>query len=199
MATADDPSEIRHLHATPMRRSTVLAAAYPRHPLLRRSGPRIFGGRPGIPAAVQTDGIVAGAIRGTVAAMAMTGMRRMTTGLGLVQQTPPEALVEEARPGFLARVPTERRDEAIELVHWAVGAGAGALYGALPRAVRVGRLGGPAYGLAIWAVFEAAVSPLLGLRRAKERRTLERLSIAADHVLYGAVIASKPPARTAQR
>ena len=121
--------------------------------------------------------------------MAMTGMRRITTGLGLVEQTPPEALVEEARPGVFARIPTERRDEAIELVHWAVGAGAGALYGALPRRLRAAPLAGPVYGLAIWAVFEAAVSPLLGLRRAKEQRTLERAAIAADHVLYGAVVA----------
>ena len=121
--------------------------------------------------------------------MAMTGMRRITTGFGLVQQTPPEALVDEARPRVLARVPTERRDEAIELLHWAVGATAGAMYGALPRSLRAAPVAGPVYGLAIWAAFEAAVSPLLGLRRAKERRTLERAAIAADHVLYGAVVA----------
>lgn len=140
-------------------------------------------------------GMLAGAVRGTVAAMAMTGMRRLTTGFGLVQQTPPEALVEEARPGVLARIPVQRRDEAVELVHWAVGAAAGAMYGALPTALRARPLAGPAYGLAIWAVFEAAVSPLLGLRRAKEQRTLERLAIAADHVLYGAVVSADRPGR----
>jgi hypothetical protein len=44
------------------------------------------------------------AIRGTVAAMAMTGMRRVSVGLGLVEETPPEELVEEGAPD-LARSP----------------------------------------------------------------------------------------------
>ena len=36
-----------------------------------------------------------GLVRGTVAAMAMTGVRQVTTGLGLVEQTPPAAIIKQ--------------------------------------------------------------------------------------------------------
>lgn len=48
--------------------------------------------------------MVAAAIRGTVAAMAMTGMRRVSLGLGLVEETPPEELVEDGAPDFAKRI-----------------------------------------------------------------------------------------------
>ena len=40
-----------------------------------------------------------GLVRGTVAAMAMTGVRQVTTGLGLVEQTPPDAIISSLRHG----------------------------------------------------------------------------------------------------
>ena len=46
---------------------------------------------------------------------------------------------------------------------------------------------GPLYGLAIWTGFEAT-APLLGLPHAEGPRLVERLAIAADHVLYGFVL-----------
>lgn len=54
--------------------------------------------------------------------MAMTGMRTVSVSLGLVHQAPPEQIAGEARGERRARV---------ELGHWAVGAAAGAAYGAL--------------------------------------------------------------------
>ena len=132
------------------------------------------------------------ALRGAVAAMAMTGMRRVTVGLGLVREPPPEQIFREGVPELLARVPADRRDELIELAHWAYGAAAGAAFGRLPAAARTARWAGPLYGLTIWAVFELGVAPLLGLRGAPERDAAERLAIAADHVLYGAVVAAPP-------
>ena len=39
---------------------------------------------------------IRGGARGAVAAMAMTGMRRVTTGLGLLERTPPDALARDA-------------------------------------------------------------------------------------------------------
>jgi hypothetical protein len=131
-------------------------------------------------------------LRGVVAAMAMTGMRRMTTGLGLVREVPPEEIFERGVPGLLAEIPVERRDEAIELAHWAFGAAAGAAFALAPRRVREARWAGPAYGLAIWALFEAVAAPALGLRRPRERPTSERAALAADHVLYGLVVAGRP-------
>jgi hypothetical protein len=49
--------------------------------------------------------LVRGLVRGTVAAMAMTGVRQVTTGLGLVEQTPPEAIIKQRAPGLLVRMP----------------------------------------------------------------------------------------------
>jgi hypothetical protein len=131
-------------------------------------------------------------LRGVIAAMAMTGMRRLSTVLGLVRKVPPEELFERGVPGFLAELPVERRDAAVELAHWAFGATAGAAFGLLPRGVRRTAWAGPAYGLAIWALFEAGAAPLLGLRPADDRPATERAALAADHVLYGLVVAGRP-------
>ena len=134
-----------------------------------------------------------GAVRGAVAAMAMTGVRRVTTGVGLVEQPPPERIAREGFPGILARVPRDHRDEAIELAHWAYGAVAGAAFGALPAGRRRGAWAGPLYGIGIWAAFEAVLAPLVfGPRFARGPRILERLAIAGDHVLYGLVVGAKP-------
>jgi hypothetical protein len=95
-------------------------------------------------------------------------------------------------PGLLARVPPDLREEAIELAHWMYGGVGGAVFGVLPAAVRRHAWMGPAYGLATWILFETAVAPLFGLRRTHESRPLERAALAADHVLYGFVVASTP-------
>ena len=74
--------------------------------------------------------------RGVVAAMAMSGLRRLTTGLGFIQEEPPEQIAREGVPGLLERVPPDLRAEAIELAHWTYGGVGGAAFGALPTAVR---------------------------------------------------------------
>jgi hypothetical protein len=130
-------------------------------------------------------------MRGVVAAMAMTGLRRVTTGLGLLEETPPEEVAERGFPRLFSRVPAEYREEALELAHWTYGAAAGAAFAALPEDVRRRRWAGPAYGLGIWLAFELGVAPLLGLRVA-ERRAAERAVLALDHVLYGAVVGAQP-------
>jgi hypothetical protein len=134
------------------------------------------------------------AARGVIAAMAMTGMRRVTTGLGLLEQTPPDAMAEQEPTvsRLLDRIPPDYRDEAIELAHWAYGALGGAAFGVLvPRGLRT-RWTGPLYGLAIWTLFETGLVPLLGLEHARERKVLSRVLTAADHLLYGTVVGSAP-------
>lgn len=133
------------------------------------------------------NAVARGIVRGVVAAMAMSGMRTVTTHLGLVEATPPQALAERAR-GLLLRIPAEKRPAAVELLHWAVGASAGAAFGLLPAERRRPRWAGPAWGLTVWVVFETVVTPALGLRRAERRRVTERLALAADHVLYGLLV-----------
>ena len=126
------------------------------------------------------------AVCGAVAAMAMTGLRRMTTGLGLLRKPPPEQLATEGVPGLLAKIPADKRDEAIELAHWAFGSLAAVAYSLLPGAVRRNGWAGPAYGLAIWALYEAVVEPRLARRH--ERTPGDRIAVALDHALYGAVV-----------
>ena len=128
--------------------------------------------------------------RGVLGAMAMTGIRRVTIDLGLVQKPPPEEIATEGVPGLLARVAPEHRETAIELFHWGVGAMGGFGFGMLPGSLRRRRWAGPAYGLAILGVFETAIAPRLAIG-IKDRTATERLALAADHVLYGLVLRSR--------
>lgn len=125
--------------------------------------------------------------------MAMTGMRRITRGFGLLPKVPPEEVFEEGIPGVLEQVPVEHRDELVELAHWGYGAGAGAAFGLLPGRLRGHPLAGAAYGLVIWLAFEGGIAPLLHLRTPEQRTAGERAALIADHLLYGLVLA--PPAR----
>ena len=145
------------------------------------------------------DSVAAGLARGVVGAMAMTGLRQFTTGLGLVKKTPPDAVLRKSTGGLIGLLPKKRRQAGMELAHWAFGGVSGAVFGALPENVRSRRWAGPVYGLAIWLSFELAIAPVLGLKHAKRPRPLERVALAGDHVLYGLVIgvrrdkASSPP------
>ena len=132
-----------------------------------------------------------GAARGAVGAMAMTGMRVLTTELGLVEQTPPQAVGRQRARGaraLLRRAPRKQRRGLIEAAHWAFGAGGGAAFGALPGAMRRRPWAGPAYGLVVWLGFELGIAPVLGLSQAKRMRLVDRLALAADHLLYGLVL-----------
>jgi hypothetical protein len=130
------------------------------------------------------------ALRGVVAAMAMTGLRTVTVGLGLLPKPPPVEIATEGVPALFSLVPPALRSEAVELAHWAYGAAAGAAFVALPPSLRCRRWAGPTYGLGTWAFFEA-VAPALGMRGPRERSLAERASIIADHLLYGAIVGAR--------
>lgn len=136
-----------------------------------------------------------GIVRGAVAAMAMTGLRQVTTGLGLVEQTPPDAIFKQRAPGVLVRMPrlaffVARHEQAvIELAHCFYGAAGGGAFALLPRRVLRSAWAGPGYGLLTWVVFELSIAPILGLEQARRVRLTERLMFAADHLLYGVVLA----------
>ena len=99
-----------------------------------------------------------------------------------------EAIARQRAKGLLRRVPRGRRRAAIELAHWSYGAVGGAAFALLPDDVRRTRWAGPAYGLLVWAGFELCLAPVLGLKRAKQQRAVERAALAADHLLYGLVL-----------
>jgi hypothetical protein len=129
------------------------------------------------------------AVRGGIAAMAMTGMRAFTVDVGIVEETPPRAIVRQRARGLIRHVPRKRRRAAVELAHWGYGAAGGAVFGMLPEGIRRHRRwAGPAYGLLVWLGFEAGIAPLLGLKQARKLRAAERAALAADHLLYGLVL-----------
>jgi uncharacterized membrane protein YagU involved in acid resistance len=128
------------------------------------------------------------ALRGTIAAMAMSGMRVFTVNVGLVEEPPPRAIIRQRARRLLRLVPPRRRRAAIELAHWGYGAAGGIVYGVLPADLRRTAWSGPVYGLLTWAAFEVVLAPLLGLEQARKPRPLDRLSLAADHLLYGFVL-----------
>ena len=127
------------------------------------------------------DSVAAGAVRGVVGAAAMNVLRAATVGLGIVDRTPPAALTDHAAKGTPSPV-------AVQTVHLVFGAACGAAYALLPAPMRRLPLAGPAYGLAVWASFELVAAPLLGFPHARRRPVLARAAIAADHVLFGAIV-----------
>lgn len=139
--------------------------------------------------------IALGLLRGTVAAMAMSAVRQVTTGLGLVEQTPPDAILKQRGLGVLIRLPrlaffvARRQVALVELAHWGYGAGGGAAFALLPRSALEKPWAGPAYGFLTWMAFELTIAPVLGLEQTRRIRAVERLMFLGDHLLYGAILA----------
>jgi hypothetical protein len=136
----------------------------------------------------KVEEVAHGALRGTIAAMAMTGMRSFTASAGLVEEAPPQAILRQKSKGVYRVTPKRLRRAVQELCHWGYGAAGGAAFAMLPQGLRRRAWSGPLYGLGIWLGFEAAIAPALGLRQAKKPRPVDRVALAADHILYGYVL-----------
>ena len=119
----------------------------------------------------------------------MTGMRRVTTSLGFVRIAPPESIAKQGVPSLLALVPSRFQDVAIELAHWGYGGVASAGFAFVPRRVQQMPAAGPVFGLAIWLAFDKGIAPALKLIQAERPRTVERLALMGDHILYGVLVA----------
>jgi hypothetical protein len=129
--------------------------------------------------------------RGLVGAMAMTGVRTFTENAGMLEESPPKAIVAQHAPRTVHRLAEEHRTAITELCHWTYGAIGGVIFSALPRFLRQHPVTGPAYGVAIWLGFEMGLAPLLGLEHARSRRPVSRAVLALDHVMYGIVVAGQ--------
>lgn len=132
--------------------------------------------------------LVHAAMRGVIGAMAMSGARELTVGLGLVKEPPPRAIARQKSKGLYRFAPRKKRQAAVELMHWGYGAGGGAVFGLLPEGLRRRPWVGPVYGLVLWLGFEMVQAPLMGLEQAHKLRPVERATLAADHLLYGFVL-----------
>ncbi len=129
-----------------------------------------------------------GAMRGCIAAWAMTGLRSLTVNLGLVEEPPPRALMRQKSRGIYRLAPKRARRIGQELLHSGFGAVGGAAFAVLPGKVRLQPWAGPLYGLGVWLGFELGIAPLLGLSQAKKPRPVDRVALAGDHLLYGFVL-----------
>lgn len=134
--------------------------------------------------------VLRAAARGLVAAMAMSGVRSLTANLGLLEQPPPERVLDSQAPDLMRRLGVGRRAAAAELAHWAYGAGGGLAFGTLPARVRAHPWAGPTYGVAVWLGFELGIAPVLGIEY-NDPRVASRLTLVADHMLYGLVVAGR--------
>jgi uncharacterized membrane protein YagU involved in acid resistance len=135
------------------------------------------------------------AAQGAVAAMAMTGIRDMASSLGLVEETPPEAVMHHGASTVTEMVPPPKRPAAVELAHWAFGATMAVLFALLPARFRRHVWAGPLFGAVVWVAFESGIGPLLGLPRIRHTRVAERAVLLADHLVYGAMIGHQERAR----
>ena len=129
-----------------------------------------------------------GAMRGCIAAWAMTGLRSLTVNLGLVEEPPPRALMRQKSRGVYRLAPKRARRIGQELLHSGYGAVGGAVFAVLPGEVRLRAWAGPLYGLVVWLSFELGLAPLFGLAQAKKPRPVDRVALAGDHLLYGFVL-----------
>ncbi|CAN5341195.1 hypothetical protein BH20ACT9_BH20ACT9_15770 [soil metagenome] len=130
-------------------------------------------------------------VRGLVAAMSMTGVRTLTTNVGLLEKSPPEAMMARRQPSWVGKMSPEHRGVLTELAHWAYGSMGGVAFGLLPARLRAHSWSGPIYGVAVWLGFELGIGPVLGLQHPPGNRLVGRAVVVLDHVLYGIVVAGR--------
>jgi hypothetical protein len=140
----------------------------------------------------RSEAVIRGAARGAIASMAMSGMRRVTTTLGLIEQTPPESLLKHRAPQLFYRVPVDKRPVLVEAAHWSYGALGGVIFGLLPRNLRRRQATSIGYGIAVWALFEVVFAPAFGMPESRKASVVERVTRFTDHVLYGMVVGASP-------
>lgn len=128
--------------------------------------------------------LIFGALAGLAATMAMTAfMRRAHRHLPLDEQypLPPREIVDHT-------IHVEREEAArtaTVLSHFGFGALAGSLYALSP----VNRLGGPSYGLGVWAASYLGWLPAFRILAPATEHPIQRnLLMLAAHVVWGAVL-----------
>ena len=132
--------------------------------------------------------IVDGLIGGAAGAGCMSVLRMAARRFHLIDMTPPQAT--KARITRLAGVaPSSGGSHHLmdSLIHLAVGAGGGAVYGSLMQPGRRPSVAaGALFGAALWAVAFGALAPALGITRSPLKASAAENAVnLAAHLLYG--------------
>lgn len=144
--------------------------------------------------------VIDGAIAGAIATWAMT---QVTTVLYEHEDRAARKREDDARDGKTAYViaaekaadiagaelTDEQRDRYGTAIHWALGIGAGALYGALrTRSEPASLAGGLLFGAGFWLLIDETLTPALGLTKGPAAFPWQTHARGlAGHLVFGAV------------
>lgn len=146
-------------------------------------------------------GVIAGMVGGVIAAGAMSIVHKGLAGIspGAPQQPSAQQPQEEdatvkvadgiARRLFHRPLAEDKKPLAGTLVHYAFGAGVGAMYGGVAAVVpRVTMAVGLPFGVAVWLGAHVITVPALGLAEPPTRRPFSKEALEfLLHLVYGAV------------
>jgi putative membrane protein len=132
--------------------------------------------------------IVKGAIAGAIGGLAGAGAKMLAERIfpsRVKEQTPPPVALAEQVVGH--SLPDGQKRAALHGIHWAFGAAAGAVYGAMVESEpSLGAWKGAAFGLTLNKITHESLLPKLGLVPPKEQQPAqERISEWVSHAVYG--------------
>jgi hypothetical protein len=129
-----------------------------------------------------------GALAGTVATAAMSGLMLAGARAGLMREQPPKRVVRALLPGHRHR-PKPGERALGTLAHFAFGAASGALFGLLVGDRRPRIPAGVAYALALWVSgYQGWIPQLKIMPPISQDLPGRRAVMAAAHVVYGAAL-----------
>jgi putative membrane protein len=142
-------------------------------------------------------GAVVGLVGGLLAAGAMSIAHRILADLSPPAQSPPSGEVEDSTVKVASaatrlvgyRLGEDQKGLAGSVVHYAFGAGVGAVYGAAAEVVpRVTTAFGLPFGAAVWLGAHVVAVPALGLAEPPTRQPIGKEAKEFGlHLVYGAV------------
>lgn len=132
--------------------------------------------------------VVKGAVAGMIGGLAGAGAKMLAERMfppRLQGQTPPPIALAEQVAGY--PLPKEKKQAAMQGIHWGFGAAAGAVYGGLVEMEpSLGAWKGAAFGVTLNRLTHESLLPKLGLAAPKsEQPTQERISEWVSHAVYG--------------
>ena len=134
--------------------------------------------------------VLKGALAGLIGGLAGAGAKAVAEKIyppRVEGQTPPPVVLAEQVAGY-PLAPSEKK-AAMHSIHWAFGALAGAIYGAVVEyEPSVGAWKGAAFGITLNKMTHESLLPKIGLAAPTERQPArERISEWVSHAAYGVV------------